>query len=169
MRSSCVRAWASSSASTSSSTSLPTRASATAKPRCRRLLSTAWPWGSRMPGLGRTSTVAFTRAPPPAARGSPRTPRWPGARMPRRRPLRDGAVERQREPLDLVVALVPDQLGARGAVDVLVVSGLRLRRRGEDRLGQLLRLAQALWESMAADLAGREIVLPPGPREVTAH
>ena len=35
-------------------------ASPTSKPRCRRLLSTACPCGSRMPLFGRTRTVAFT-------------------------------------------------------------------------------------------------------------
>src|SRR5439155_1771384 len=46
--------------STSRSTRRPMRACATVKPSCRSELSTASPWGSRMPCLGRTRTVAFT-------------------------------------------------------------------------------------------------------------
>ena len=44
---------------TSRSTTRPTRASPTAKPSWRSELSTASPCGSRMPGFGRTSTVAL--------------------------------------------------------------------------------------------------------------
>src|SRR5207248_7195751 len=62
IRSSSSRARSGSSASSSSSTSRPTLAVSTAKPRWRSELSTASPCGSRMPGLGLTSTVAFTRA-----------------------------------------------------------------------------------------------------------
>ena len=61
----------------------------------------------------------------------------------RRGALRDEPVELEREPLDLVEALLADELDGRVAVDVLVVPGLRLRRRREDRLGQLLPTRRA--------------------------
>ncbi len=60
-------------ASTSRSTSRPTRAPPTSKPSCRSAAPTASPCGSRMPSLGRTSTVAFNAAPRPGRRGSRRT------------------------------------------------------------------------------------------------
>src|SRR5262249_13068202 len=47
----------------------------------------------------------------------------------------DVAVEAEREPLDLVVALLADELDAARPIDVLVVAGLGLGRRSEDRLG----------------------------------
>jgi len=57
------------------------------------------------------------------------------------RVLGGGAVQRDRDVLDLREALGADELGGLVAADVLVVAGLRLRRRGEDRLRQAVRLA----------------------------
>src|SRR5262249_19286604 len=74
--------------------------------------------------------------------------------------FRDGAVESEREPLDLVVELLADELDTARPIDVLVVAGLRLGRRSEDRLRQPLRLEQAGRKQVATDLAGREVVLP---------
>ncbi len=89
--------------------------------------------------------------------------------IPRRgRALGDEAVELERQPLDLVEALLADERDGGGAVDVLVVAGLRLRRRREDRLGQLLRLDEPGRQPVAADLAGREVVLPARAGEVAA-
>ena len=48
-------------------------------------------------------------------------------------------VERERRVLDLPEAFGADELDRPVGVDVLVVTFERLRRRGEDRLGQSLR------------------------------
>ena len=54
--------------------------------------------------------------------------------------------------------------------DVLVVLAAEaLRSRGEDRLGQLVRLAQAFGQLDAADCSGGLIVLPSGAGEIAAH
>ena len=84
------------------------------------------------------------------------------------RVLRHEPVELEREPLDLVEALLADELDGRVAVDVLVVPGLRLRRRREDRLGQLRRLREPGRQRVPADRAGREVVLPARAGEVAA-
>ena len=76
--------------------------------------------------------------------------------MPRSRGVvGDEAVERDRRRLDLVEALLADELDRSGAVDVLVVARLGLRRGREDRLRQLLRLDQTGREPVTAHLAGR--------------
>src|SRR5439155_13325884 len=61
-----------------------------------------------------------------------------------------------------------DQLGRLLARDVLVVSRLRLRGRREDRLGKLVRLAQAFGQSMPTDFAASAVVLPARPGEIAA-
>ncbi len=87
----------------------------------------------------------------------------------RRGPVRAVAVERERDALRLGEQVGADQLGSLLARDVLVVARLRLRRRREDRLGQLLRLDEPLRQPVPADLAGREVVLPARAGEVAAH
>ena len=65
---------------------------------------------------------------------------------------------------------VAEDLGGAVEVDVLVVvAHLGLRGGREDRLGQLVRLAQALGQRDPADLAGALVVLPARARDVAAH
>src|SRR6185312_11047091 len=83
--------------------------------------------------------------------------------------FRRKAVELERDALDLVEQLASDELGSFVARDVLVVARLRLRRRREDRLRELLRFDEPFREAVAADLAGRLVVLPAGAGDVAAH
>ena len=62
---------------------------------------------------------------------------------PRRGQLRALLVGRQADAPGLLGQLPPDQVDGCGKGDVLVVAGGRLGGRGEDRLGQPFRLAQA--------------------------
>ena len=64
--------------------------------------------------------------------------------------------------------ILADQRCRARMVERLVVAGLRLRRRREDRLRQSLRLPQPLGQSLAADLAALPIALPARPGEVPA-
>ena len=78
-------------------------------------------------------------------------------------------VQPERDLLDLAEPLLADELGRLLARDVLVVPFDRLRRRREDRLGELVRLLQALGQLVPADLAARAVVLPARAGEVAAH
>ena len=62
-----------------------------------------------------------------------------------------------------------DELGRRGQVDRLVVALVRLRRRGEDRLRQLLGLLQPGGQLDPGDGAGGLVVLPARAGDVAAH
>ena len=68
-----------------------------------------------------------------------------------------------------VECVVPHDLRRPAEVDVLVViAHLRLGRRGEERLGQLLGLLEALGQLDPADRAGGLVVPPTRPGEVAA-
>src|SRR5947209_16305690 len=89
---------------------------------------------------------------------------------PRRpRVLRRGRVQAYRDVLDVAQPTLADELGGLVARDVLVVTGLRLRRGGEDRLRQLVRLAQSLGKRVTTRRACRLVVLPARAGEVSAH
>ncbi len=90
-------------------------------------------------------------------------------------PRSRACVGRERVQLDRHVAhplhqrAVADQLGGALEVDRLVVAHLGLRARREDRLGQLLGLAQARRQLDPRDRAGRLVVLPARAGDVAAH
>ena len=69
----------------------------------------------------------------------------------------------------LLGAFAADQVHGSREIDVLVVVAHgRLGRRGEDRLGQLLRLLQAFRQLDAADFAAAPVVLPAAADDVAA-
>ena len=78
-------------------------------------------------------------------------------------------VEAQRQIPDAIEHALADQFGGVLLGDVDVVAALRLGRRREDRLGQPIRFAQSLRQADAAELAGRDVVLPAGARQVAAR
>ena len=82
----------------------------------------------------------------------------------RRCTLRHRPVQIERQAGDLGVALLADERSGCGAVDVLVVTGLRLRRGGEQGLGQLGGLDETTGQAVAADLAARRGFLGAGAR-----
>ena len=79
------------------------------------------------------------------------------------------AVELDRDALDLAKALLADERGRGGCVDVLVVALDRLRRGREDRLREPVRLAQPLRQRVARRLPAALVVLPAGAGEVAAN
>src|SRR5207248_7149608 len=83
--------------------------------------------------------------------------------------LRRGGVQADRDLLDLAQPRFSDELGGLVAGDVLVVAGLGLRRGREDRLRQLLGLAQPGRQRVARRRAGRLVILPARAGEVSAH
>ena len=111
------------SVASSSSTSRPTWARSTAKPRCRRPLSTAWPCGSRMPAFGRTSTVALIRARPRV--GEVVGELDPGQPLERLDVARARAVDDVGRELRAGVGLVPAERLAVVADELLVERRLR--------------------------------------------
>ena len=95
-----------------------------------------------------------------SARMTPRSRAWPAA----------NEVELDRHVADAPHEVaVADELRRALEVDRLVVAGLGLRRRREDRRRQALGLAQAGRELDPGDLAGRLVVLPARAGDVAAH
>jgi hypothetical protein len=80
-------------------------------------------------------------------------------------------IQLERQSAQLLEQLtVAEDLGRAVEVDVLVVvAGLGLRGRREDRLGQLGRLLEARGQRDPADRPALPVVLPAGSREVAAH
>ncbi len=110
---------------------------------------------------------------PSTSRPAPSTPNssFVSARMiPRSRAsIGDERVQRERDALHLVEARLADEVGGGVAVDVLVVAGLRLRGRREDRLRQRCDSTRPAGRRVAADRPGREVVLPARAGEVAPH
>ena len=67
------------------------------------------------------------------------------------------------------MSFAPDDLAGARFADVLVVAGLGLGRRREDRLRQPVRLAQASRQRNAANCAGFAVILPARAGEISAR
>src|SRR5205823_9037107 len=87
----------------------------------------------------------------------------------RQRVLRRLLVDRQRPLAQLAREVGADELRHPLERDVLVVAGLLLRRRREDRLAQLAAVHEARLEGDAADRAALLILLQPRAAEVAAR
>ena len=85
------------------------------------------------------------------------------------RPFGAEAVERQAQPLERLGHVGAGTAGELGARDILVMSGQRLGRRGEDRLGEPVAFLEPGRQRLAGDGAGLPVVLPARPGEIAAH
>src|SRR6185503_10003708 len=78
------------------------------------------------------------------------------------------AVELEGDALELLREIAPHRSGKLGARDVLVVPRELLRRGGEDRFGEPLRLDEADRELLARDGAESFVFVPSRPADVAA-